>query len=145
MSQENVELVSGLPFYAGTVDLAQLRDADSFARWFEVVAPLCHEDFESVFPHMIGDGTTHTGMDGFAAVWFDWLAAWATYRIKLIEATDCGDQVLVYYEILARAKGSDAELKVDGGDVWTIRDGRLARWEGYGNRKHALRAVGLEE
>jgi ketosteroid isomerase-like protein len=144
VSQENVERVIGLPFFAGDFDMAVMRDADSLPKGVEALAPLFHEDFESVFPGLIGGGETRTGVDGLVAAWSNWLAPWATYRVTLVEAIDCGDQVVVCYEVLARPKGSTGEVKLNGADVWTVRDGRIARWEAYGSRKQALKAVGLE-
>ena len=141
-----MELVRQLPLFAGDFDMAAaIRDADSVAKWVEALAPLFHEDGESVFPGLIGGGATHVGADGLVAAWSNWLAAWATYRITLVEAIDCGDQVVVCYEVLARPKGSTREVKLNGADVWTVRDGRIARWEAYGSRKKALKAVGVEE
>ena len=141
-----MELVIGLPFFGADLDTAEvMRDADSVAKWAEALAPLFHEDFESVFPGLIGGGETGTGTDGFVAAWSNWLAAWATYRITPVEAIDCGDQVVVCYEVLARPKGSTREVKLNGADVWTVRDGRIARWEAYGSRKRALKAVRREE
>jgi ketosteroid isomerase-like protein len=145
VSRENVELVIGLPGFAG-IDLAAVgQDADSFAKWVEALGPFFHEDFESAFPDLIGGGETRIGMAGAAAAWSNWLAAWATYRITLGEAIDCGDQVVVCYEVLARPKGSTGEVKLNGADVLTVRDGRIARWEAYGSPKRALKAVGREE
>ena len=146
MSVENVELVMGLPGFARDFDLAAaLRDADSRAKWVESRAPFFHKDCEMVFTGLIGGGETHTGVDGAVAAWSNWLAAWATYRVTLVEAIDCGDQVVVCYEVLARPKGSTGEVKLNGADVWTVRDGKIARWEAYPSRRAALKAVGLEE
>jgi ketosteroid isomerase-like protein len=145
VSQQNVELVTGLPGFAADFDMAVMRDADSVAKWAEALAPLFHEDFEMVFPGLIGGGETRTGVDGLVAAWSNWLAAWATYRVTLVEAIDCGDQVVVCYKVLARPKGSTGEVKLNGADVWTVRDGRIARWEAYGSRTRALKAVGREE
>jgi ketosteroid isomerase-like protein len=128
------------------VDVAAvMRDADSLATWVEAHAPLFHEDFESVFRGLIGGGETHTGIDGAVAAWSNWLAAWTTYRITPSEAIDCGDQVVVCYEVLACPKGSTGEVKLNGADVWTVRDGKIARWEAYPSRRAALKAVGLSE
>jgi ketosteroid isomerase-like protein len=146
VSQENVELVTGLPGFAGDFDMAAImRDADSLAKWAEARAPFFHEDFEMVFTGLIGGGETHAGMDGAVAAWTNWLAPWATYRVTLAEAIDCGDQVVVCYEVLACPRGSTREVKLNGADVLTVRDGRIARWEAYGSRKQALKAVGLGE
>jgi ketosteroid isomerase-like protein len=144
MSRENVKLVRQL--FAGESDMAAaMRDADSLAKWGEALAPLFHEDFEMVFPGLIGDGQTHVGIDGFVAAWSNWLSAWATYRVIPAEVIDCGDQVVACYEVLAGPKGSAGQVKLNGADVLTVRGGRIARWEAYGSRKKALKAVGLEE
>ena len=146
MSQENVELVVGLPFYAGDVDAVPVvRDPELYAAWVEAVTPLFHEDVESAFPGLLGGGETHTGIEGFATAWVNWLSAWASYRISLTESIDCDNQIVTCYDVLAVPTGSSGEVKLSGADVWTVRDGKIARWEGYGSRAKALKAVGLEE
>jgi ketosteroid isomerase-like protein len=42
-------------------------------------------------------------------------------------------------------KESDAEVKLAGASLWTVRDGTLVRMESYADRDEALKAVGLEE
>jgi ketosteroid isomerase-like protein len=144
--QENVELVRQLPPFVGDFDMAAaIRDADSVAKWVEALAPLFHEDLEMVFPGLLGGGETHVGIDGFVAAWSNWVSAWATYRVIPAEVIDCGDRVVVCYEVLAGPKGSTGQVKLNGADVFTVRDGRIARREAYGNRKKALKALGLEE
>jgi ketosteroid isomerase-like protein len=138
-----VDLVLGLQ-PDPDVDVAQvLRDDEARAAWVEAHAPFIHPDCEVAFPDLLGGGETHTGMDGWVEAWSSWLAALDTYRITLAEAIDCGDQVVTCYEVLARPKGSTGEVKLNGADVWTVGDGRIARWEAYGSRKRALKVMGL--
>ena len=61
MSQENVEIVVGLPFYAGDVDAVPVvRDPELYAAWVEAVTPLFHEDVESAFARACSAAGRHT-------------------------------------------------------------------------------------
>jgi ketosteroid isomerase-like protein len=75
----------------------------------------------------------------------DWLAPWATYRAEAEEVIDCGDRVLVLRSVFGRLEGSAEEVTLTGAAVFTVRDGKIARIEGYADRDQALKAVGLEE
>ena len=58
---------------------------------------------------------------------------------------DCGERILLLQRSSGRMQGSTAEVKLSPGVVWTVRDGKIARFEVYTDRKQALKAVGLEE
>ncbi len=51
---------------------------------------------------------------------------------------------MTFYDVFATPRGSTHEVKLTGADVWTLRDGKITRWEGFPSRRDALRAVGLE-
>jgi ketosteroid isomerase-like protein len=106
---------------------------------------LIHEDFEGVFTNLLGGGETFKGLDGMRTAWLDWLTPWESYRIELEQGLDCGDRVVTFYDVFASPAGSTREVKLSGADVWTVRDGKIARWEAYPSRRAALKAVGLEE
>jgi hypothetical protein len=128
------------------VDFAQVvRDADLSAQWAQAVAPFIHEDYEGAFPNLLGGGETFKGLDGLRSAWLDWLTPWESYRIELEQGLDCGDRVVTFYDVFASPAGSTREVKLSGADVWTVRDGKIARWEAYPSRRAALKAVGLEE
>ena len=144
MSRENVELVLGLPVFG--LDAAQVsRDADLWAQFAQAVAPFIHEDAEVAFVNPVGGGETFKGLDGLRTAWVDWLAPWESYRAELEQGLDCGDRVVTFYEVFASPAGSTREVKLSGADVWTVRDGKIARWEAYPSRREALKAVGLSE
>ena len=44
-----------------------------------------------------------------------------------------------------RIAGSTGEVQLAPGVVWSVRDGKVARFEVYADRADALRAVGLGE
>ena len=146
MSKENVDLVLGLPTLEPGVDAAQVaRDADLWAQMAQAAAPFLHEDFEGAFTNLLGGGETFKGLDEMRTAWLDWLTPWESYRIELEQGLDCGDRVVTLYDVFASPAGSTREVKLSGADVWTVRDGRIARWEAYPSRRATLKAVGLEE
>jgi ketosteroid isomerase-like protein len=142
MSQESVELVMGLQ-RAPDDDFAQLiRDDEMWAQLAEAVAPFVHAEAETVRPGLPG-GRTYTGLDGFRESWLDWLAPYAEYRTEVEEAIDCGERVLLLQSSSGRLEGSTKEVKIAPAVVYTVRDGKIARFEPYADRAEALEAVGL--
>lgn len=59
------------------------------------------------------------------------------------EFLDLGDRVLAWGEIHVRARGSGIETDIASGGVFEFRDGKIIRWEDFGSRADALKAVGL--
>ncbi|HTY98148.1 MAG TPA: nuclear transport factor 2 family protein [Solirubrobacteraceae bacterium] len=146
MSQENVDLILGLPIFGPGVDFVPLtRDDDQSAKLAGEVASLLHVDFESVFPNLLGGTETYVGLEGMRTAWLDWLAPWTSYRIEMERAIDCGDRVVTFYDVFATPRRATHEVKLSGADVWTFRDGKISRWEGFPSRRAALKSVGLEE
>ena len=142
MSQESVELVMGLQ-RAPDDDFAQLiRDDEMWAQLAEAVAPFVHAEAETARPGLPG-GRTYTGLDGFRESWPDWLAPYAEYRTEVEEAIDCGERVLLLQSSSGRLEGSTKEVKLAPAVVYTVRDGKIARFEPYADRAEALEAVGL--
>jgi ketosteroid isomerase-like protein len=144
VSQENVELVMSLQ-RAPDDDFVQLiRDDETWGQLVEAVAPFVHAEAETVRPGLPG-GRTYIGLDGFRESWLDWLAPWATYRTEVEEAIDCGEQVLLLQSSSGRLENTTREVKLAPAVVYTVRDGKIARFEPYADRSAALVAVGLSE
>ena len=128
------------------VDIAQLiRDDTLWAALVESLAATTHREFECAVRGGPEGDQIYVGANGMRQLWLDWLAPWATYRTEVREAIDCGDQVLVLADTFARLEGSTQEVQISSADVWTVRDGKVVRWEAYVHRAEALKAVGLEE
>jgi ketosteroid isomerase-like protein len=53
------------------------------------------------------------------------------------------DHVVVFVTIRRRPAGSSAQVEVQIGELWTLRDGQIVRGQGFGEREKALAAVGL--
>ena len=145
MSRENVEIVMGF-FPAPDVNIVPLfRDDEMWMELVEAEAPFVHADVESLLMGVPGDEKTYVGQDGNRALWLDWLTPWESYRVGAEQYIDLGERVLALSFAFGRLEGSTAEVKLTHGDVWTIRDGKLARVVYYTVRAEALKAVGLEE
>jgi len=142
MSQQNVDIVMALQ-RTGEEDFARLIREDE--RWQQVAkraAPVVHVDAISVRPGVPG-AKEYVGLEGFRRMWFDWLAPWAEYRTAIEDAIDCGERVLLLQRSSGRIQGSTQEVKLAPGVLWTVRDGKVARFEVYADRADALKAVGL--
>ena len=140
MSKENVELVLSVQSPGG--DLARgFRDDATWVREAAYFAP----DFEHVSVNRVERPIVHSGVDQFRKAWLNWLKPWETYRQDIDRAIDCGDRVLLLVTHHAQMKGGNAEIKLTGASLWTLRDGLIVRMESYTDRSDALKAVGLEE
>jgi ketosteroid isomerase-like protein len=144
MSRENVELVMGLQRAPDDDFVRLIRDDEMWAQLAEAVAPFVHAGAETARPGLPG-GKTYIGLNGFRESWLDWLAPYAEYRTEVEEAIDCGDRVLLLQSSSGRLEGSTSEVKLAPAVVYTVREGKIARFEPYADRAEALKAVGLQE
>jgi hypothetical protein len=155
MSQENVD--AARRFYPGTVDMvALLADPASHQAIREVFEPLVHPDFETVtVPGQVplsGIGTrdpsrpTLHGLDGFLGGFREWFDAWERWAVTATQFIDVdAEGVLVMIDVLARSKTHQVEMPIEGANLLTFRDDRLARLELLFDRAQALEAAGLRE
>jgi hypothetical protein len=152
MSQENVELARRL--FPGEVDVvAVLADRKALDA---TLGPLVQPDFETVtvpgqVPVSGADAQDASrpmvhGLDGFVSGFGDWLSAWETWVVTPTDFIDVDEnRVLVMLDIRARSKTHQVEMPVEGANLLTINDGRIARIELFFERGEALEAAGLRE
>ena len=142
MSEENVELIRRLIPPPGTDFAALFRDDDVFEQAVAALEQFIDPEVEAVAVWQ--GGTTHSGIDGFRRMWLDWLEPWATYHSELGELIDAGGgKVLALVRDRGRRHDVDAEVELQAGSVWEVRDGRIVRVQFCGNREEALRTAGL--
>ena len=132
MSQEQVNLVQQV------VDACNRGDVDAFLSRFD-------PDCEVVFPPDVpepgpfhGHAELRQWVDGF-------LAAWESHRVEVVEVMEAGDDVVVVLHMVGRGSGSGVDLDQTDAHVFTIGEGRIARWQNFNARVEALEAVGLSE
>ena len=131
MSQENVELLRGIydEWSAGNYRAGrELMDSSLTTVWAEQ------------FPTA---GTYH-GPDGHIAAMKEWLAAWDELRLEAEDFIDAGDSVVVPFNVRARGKESGVEVDRRWAHIWTLRNGRVVRFEVHLDVAEAVRSVGLE-
>jgi len=131
MSQENVEMVRSAfeAFNRGDMDGA--------------VADLA-PDFRYTAAGLIPDRTgVFHGPEGFKE-FFGWVASeFEDVQTEVDELIDGGDTVVVGATLRGHGKQSGAQGKFTFWQLWTVRDGKVVRGEGYASRAEALEAGGL--
>ncbi len=86
------------------------------------------------------------GHEELAEVIEQWLATWEDHRLELVELIDAGDErVLGLMREHGKMKGSDTWVEHQVGVLFTVRDGRITRYEEYPDKAGALEAAGLRE
>ncbi len=86
------------------------------------------------------------GLSAVEASMRTFLAAWDEYRWeadRFVAVQE--DRVLVLITARGRGKGSSVEVEAYWAQLWTFRDGKATRLEGFTNRAEALEAAGLSE
>jgi uncharacterized protein len=133
MSEDNVEIVRRAyeAFNRGDLD-GMVAD---FAPEFEYVA-------SGAVP---GTRGVHPGTEGFRQYTEGFWGEFDDAHIEVHELTEARDQVLASVTFRGRGKQSGVEASWDIWQLWTLRDGKNVRGEGFPSRDEALKAAGLSE
>jgi uncharacterized protein len=136
MSQENVELVRGL--YARWSD-GDFSTRDAFDPGVE---------FARIGGEVVsgpgGPGRWY-GLDEMWRAVAEWLSLWEEFHVAAEDFIEVDDHVVVLSRQTARGKLSGTPVERQLAEVFTLRNGRIVRWEAYWDRTEALKAVGLAE
>jgi ketosteroid isomerase-like protein len=133
MSQENLDLLR--------------RGYDHVARTGEWLP-------EAVHPEFVWDTTTlDFGINLQRCVGLDatnrWLAEWVegfeNWSLDVEETIDAEDQVITVVRQQANPRSGGPVVEMRFAQVWTFRDGLIARMDMYRDRDEAFEAAGLEE
>lgn len=142
MSQGNVDLIQAIHPPSGT-KVSDLFGQGAAEAQLAPLAPLLTPDF-TVGAGGGGIWVEGSGLDGLIQTWRDWLEPWEEYWTTVERFIDAGENhVLVLVRDRGRARGSDAEVKLEAASVWTLRDGKIARVEFHTSRQKAYEAAGL--
>ena len=140
MSQENVEFIEALVSGAGDMDKQAV-----LAALPELIAQTCAPDIEWVEDPRRADGAVYRGHEGVRQSWERWLEQWDEWEFELERFIDCGDQVLAIARERGRGATSGASVSARNYMAFTIREGKIARYQEFYDEQDALKAVGLEE
>ena len=135
MSEENVEVMRKLYSHWEHGDFSPRTDVfDAEVQWVRAGG-----DLEA--GGLAGEWRGPETEDAFR----DWLRAWDNLRIEGEDFRDLGDRVLVLDRHVGMGKRSGIPLDHQMGQVVTLRNGKIVRWEAYWTREQALEAAGLSE
>jgi ketosteroid isomerase-like protein len=111
----------------------------------ELIAQTCTPDIEWFEDPIRADSTVYRGHDGVRRSWERWLEQWDEWGWELEQVIDCGDDVLVVAQESGRGASSGASVSARNHMVFTLRDGKIARYREFYREEDALKAVGSEE
>ena len=134
MSHQNVEIVRHV-YESGLFD----RDPE------ELLEKLATPDIEYVNPPYAVEPGVRRGLVAVAQAMQRFAEAWEESRHELRELYDCGDAVVAAVNWHIRTRGSERELADEVAHTWTLRQGRIARFEWGQDLGKALEAAGLSE
>ena len=103
-----------------------------------------HEDAEYHVSQADPDSAVHRGIDAITRQYERWEESYPDLRVEPLDATDCGDQVLVWVRFVGHGAASGLPMDMELAHVVTLQDGRVRRVEEYMDRAQAVKAVGPE-
>jgi ketosteroid isomerase-like protein len=133
MLQENVELMRRAAEAFNRGDYGGYT-AD-FAPEFEYLA-------SGVVP---GSSGVYRGQDEFRRCTEGFWDGFETTTVEVHKFIEAGDRVVIFLTMRARGKQSEPEPSWSFFQVWTFRDGKVTRVQGFPERKDALEAAGLRD
>jgi ketosteroid isomerase-like protein len=132
MSQENVEIVM-----------------EGVRAWnrndLEAMVALAHPDVVVVPPEGWPEAETYTTPEATLRQVERLKGSWEEERVEIDDVQSVGDKVVVETRWIAKGQGSGIEVEAYGAGVFTIRDGKIIRWEAFLEKQRALEAAGLSE
>ena len=133
MSEENVRAVRRI---------YDQRLMDDDPKWLlEVATP----DIEYVNPSYAVEPGIRRGPAEVVRAMRRFAEGWDESRHELHELFDCGDMVVAAVTWHTRSRGGRQEITQEEVHSWTLRDGRIARFEWGLDLTTALEAAGLSE
>jgi uncharacterized protein len=112
----------------------------------DAVIELCTEDVEVYRDPEVVEmvaAFAPRGQERVAQYLRGWLDSWSEYTARPEEFLQSGEEVAALTHLRARGKNSQFEIEEDMADVFTVRDGRIARFRLYVQRTDALGSLGI--
>jgi ketosteroid isomerase-like protein len=131
MSRENVDLIRRL-----------YRAMDS--RDLRTIEELVHADAEWIPDARVGEGPIR-GRANVIKFFLERAEMFGDLNTEVERFWEADDKVLTFIRVTGHGATSGAAFDIRIAHLWTIRDGAVARGEGYGDRSKALEAAGLRE
>jgi ketosteroid isomerase-like protein len=91
------------------------------------------------------DVRPYHGHEGMLKAMAEWVETWDDYAIEVVDVKDFGDKVLVSLHQRGRGKASGVELEGDVYFVYTVRKGKVVRWQMFPAEREAVEAAEMQE
>jgi hypothetical protein len=135
VSQENVALLRLLEDRTNRGQMSQMSDVE--------IRSFFHPDVEFLPLRAATEGAYH-GIAGIERFIADNEAVFEKFEPQQ-EFLELDERVLTWGTIRVRAKQSGIDTDIPVGGVVEFRDGKIVRWQAFGSKDEALKAVGLEK
>src|SRR5262245_15318158 len=132
MSEENVEIIR---------DAYKRWNRGDFG-WATLVAPEFEYDAGAA---LVGLGGGYQGLEGFMRFLDQFWGQFDEPHAEPQEFIETGDSVLAVITFQGRGKQSGVEVKMEVFQLWTFRNGKVVRGQGFFDRAEAVEAAGLPE
>ena len=96
------------------------------------------------FPDQV-DVHDYHGHAGLHQVMTEWIGMWDDWSIDILHAREVGELVIVSAHQRGRGRTSGAPIEADVTFVFTLRTGKITRWQMFQSERQALEAAGLTE
>jgi uncharacterized protein len=113
----------------------------------DAVLELCTDDVEVYKDPEVVEmvaAFTPRGQERVAQYLRGWLESWDAYNVRPEEFMQAGDEVAALVHLRARGKGSQFDIEEEMADVFTVREGKIARVRLYVRPADALGSLGSE-
>jgi ketosteroid isomerase-like protein len=84
------------------------------------------------------DSQTFRGQEGLLRGMTEWIGEWEDYSFEVRGMRDFGDNVVVSGVQRGRGQGSGIQVEADVYFVFTLRGGRVVRWQMFQSEQQAL-------
>jgi ketosteroid isomerase-like protein len=106
-------------------------------------AHLFDTEIEYVNPRGAVEPGTRRGLEAFRRAVGTVFEGWETWQIEPERFMSVGDRVAVALRYQARWRMSGVEVEAHESALWTVRDGKVVRYEWFHGPNDALEAAGL--
>jgi ketosteroid isomerase-like protein len=123
----------------------------------DIIAAMNEGDYERAMGHLADDVVLGNPAGVFAGTfrgreavgeWFgDWFRTFDwNVHIDIREIAEIGDDcILLVHDLRGRGRGSGVDVEQTFAYLYRLREGKIARMDGYLSREEALEAAGLSE
>lgn len=100
---------------------------------------------QTIFSADLPDVDVGVGLDGLEANLKNYLSAWKDVRMAAEDFRDVGDSVVVIFRWSGTGRTTGIHFGEQRAHIWTFRNAKAIRLEGYISVSAALGAMGLAE